>query len=36
MTDAELVTLLGFLTSGLLVGTVGHWLDMLVTFVRGK
>lgn len=34
MTEPELVTLLSFLTGGLLVGTIGHWCDALVAYIR--
>jgi len=36
MTEAETTILLGFLTGGLLVGVIGHWLDQLVTFIRKR
>lgn len=36
MTEAETVTLLGFLTGGLLVGIIGHWLDQFVAFIKRK
>lgn len=36
MTEAELTTLLGFLTGGLLAGVIGHWLDQLVAYVRKR
>lgn len=36
MNGTELAVLIGFLTSGLLVGQVGHWLDQLVTYIKGR
>lgn len=36
MTSDERAVLLSFLVSGLLTGIVAHWLDMLVTYVRGR
>lgn len=36
VTTAELVVLMGFLTSGLLVGVIGQWLDQLVAYIKGK
>lgn len=36
MTETELASLLGFLTGGLLVGIIGHWLDQLVSFIKRK
>lgn len=34
VTDAELSVLVGFLTSGVLLGTLGGWIDQLLTFIR--
>lgn len=34
MTGADVTTLLGFLTGGLLVGLVGHWFDLVALIVR--
>jgi len=34
VTTTETATLLGFLTGGLLVGSIGHWLDLLVAYIR--
>jgi hypothetical protein len=36
MSAIELAVVIGFLTSGLLVGQVGHWLDQLVAHIKGK
>lgn len=36
MTEHEITVLAGFLTGGLLVGSVGGWLDMLVAYVKGR
>lgn len=36
MTEAEVEVLAKFLTGGLLVGSVGGWLDVLVAFIKGR
>lgn len=36
MTDHEISVVLSFLTGGLLVGTVGGWLDWLAAFIKGR
>lgn len=36
MTSDELTTLVGFLCGGLLLGIVGHWLDLVTAYVRGR
>lgn len=34
MTSEEVVAVLGFLTGGLLVGIVGHWFDLVTSFIK--
>lgn len=34
MTTEEVTKLMVFLAGGLLAGTVGHWLDLLVAYIR--
>lgn len=34
MTDQELTVLMGFLTSGVLLGIIGHWIDQLAAYIR--
>lgn len=36
MNATELAVLIGFLTSGLLVGLVGSWLDQLSAYIKGR
>lgn len=36
MTDQETIALLSFLTGGCLAGVVGHWLDQVTTYVKGR
>ena len=36
MTEPELGVILEFLTGGLLVGIIGHWLDVVVAYVRKR
>lgn len=34
MTEHEVTVLLSFLTGGLLVGTIGSWLDLITNYIR--
>lgn len=36
MTTDDWSTLVGFLCGGLLFGMVGHWLDLVTTYIRGR
>lgn len=36
MTEGEALALVGFLVGGLLTGSLGHWLDVVVAFTRKK
>lgn len=34
MTADDVAVLAGFLTGGLLVGLVGHWIDLVTSYIR--
>lgn len=36
MTDSEWQILLVFLTGGCLIGLLGHWFDLVVSYVKGR